>query len=137
MVRERGRWLALSSGFRAEGSTPSARDRSFGWVNHDCCSIALISLGLATRPHMSQSQIPLQGICASSGVIHDFAGPYFISVDNFAFGTPTRYSPARPPTAVRLRRTARDVAAPQSLLCRGMIEALETAGFRHHSIWWM
>ena len=31
------------------------------------------------------------GIGTSSGVIHDFAGSYFISVDNFAFGIPTKY----------------------------------------------
>jgi hypothetical protein len=27
----------------------------------------------------------------SDGVIHDFAGPYYISVDNFAFGRPLKY----------------------------------------------
>lgn len=31
------------------------------------------------------------GICDSRGVIHDFAGPYFISRDNMAFGNPTKY----------------------------------------------
>lgn len=31
------------------------------------------------------------GICTSSGVIRDFAGPYFVSEDNMAFGRPTRY----------------------------------------------
>ncbi|KAL4459711.1 hypothetical protein ABPG73_002245 [Tetrahymena malaccensis] len=31
------------------------------------------------------------GIALSNGVIHDFAGPYFISVDNFAFGKPLKY----------------------------------------------
>ncbi|KAG2394003.1 hypothetical protein C9374_003767 [Naegleria lovaniensis] len=31
------------------------------------------------------------GIATSQGVIHDFAGPYYISVDDFAFGKPTRY----------------------------------------------
>jgi hypothetical protein len=30
------------------------------------------------------------GICSSDGTIHDFAGPYFISVGNLAFGSPTR-----------------------------------------------
>ncbi len=30
------------------------------------------------------------GICTSKGVTLDFAGPYFISVDNLAFGTPAR-----------------------------------------------
>ena len=31
------------------------------------------------------------GIGTSSGVIHDFAGSFFVSVDNFAFGKPTKY----------------------------------------------
>ncbi|EFC38747.1 predicted protein [Naegleria gruberi] len=31
------------------------------------------------------------GIANSKGIIHDFAGPYYISVDDFAFGKPTRY----------------------------------------------
>ncbi|KAM9824743.1 transmembrane protein 222 [Neosynchiropus ocellatus] len=31
------------------------------------------------------------GICTSSGVIRDFAGPYMVSEDNMAFGRPTKY----------------------------------------------
>ncbi|KAL3344376.1 hypothetical protein AABB24_023690 [Solanum stoloniferum] len=31
------------------------------------------------------------GICREDGVILDFAGPNFVSVDNFTFGAPTRY----------------------------------------------
>ncbi|KAG7457791.1 hypothetical protein MATL_G00231070 [Megalops atlanticus] len=31
------------------------------------------------------------GICTSAGVIRDFAGPYFVSEDNMAFGKPTKY----------------------------------------------
>lgn len=31
------------------------------------------------------------GIALSNGVIRDFAGPYFVSEDNMAFGRPTRY----------------------------------------------
>eukprot|EP00192_Tetraselmis_astigmatica_P014863 CAMPEP_0117651212 /NCGR_PEP_ID=MMETSP0804-20121206/1969_1 /TAXON_ID=1074897 /ORGANISM="Tetraselmis astigmatica, Strain CCMP880" /LENGTH=165 /DNA_ID=CAMNT_0005457169 /DNA_START=18 /DNA_END=512 /DNA_ORIENTATION=+ len=31
------------------------------------------------------------GVCASEGVILDFAGPYFVSRDSFAFGRATRY----------------------------------------------
>jgi len=31
------------------------------------------------------------GICTSEGVIHDFAGPYYVSVDDFAFGNPHKY----------------------------------------------
>ena len=33
------------------------------------------------------------GIAGSDGVIHDFAGPYFISVDDFAFGSTVKYLP--------------------------------------------
>jgi hypothetical protein len=31
------------------------------------------------------------GICMSSGVIRDFAGPYFVSEDHMGFGRPTKY----------------------------------------------
>ncbi|XP_026861102.1 transmembrane protein 222a isoform X6 [Electrophorus electricus] len=31
------------------------------------------------------------GICTSTGVIRDFAGSYFVSEDNMAFGKPTKY----------------------------------------------
>ena len=31
------------------------------------------------------------GICDSEGVIHDFAGPYFIGVDHMLFGDPVKY----------------------------------------------
>ncbi|XP_022901821.1 transmembrane protein 222 [Onthophagus taurus] len=31
------------------------------------------------------------GVCMSSGVIRDFAGPYHVSEDNMAFGRPTKY----------------------------------------------
>ena len=31
------------------------------------------------------------GICTSDGVIHDFAGPYYISIDDFAFGSTLKY----------------------------------------------
>ena len=31
------------------------------------------------------------GIACSKGVIHDFAGPYYISVDDFAFGETHKY----------------------------------------------
>ncbi|KJE91329.1 transmembrane protein [Capsaspora owczarzaki ATCC 30864] len=31
------------------------------------------------------------GICTSKGIIRDFAGPYYVSTDNMAFGTPTKY----------------------------------------------
>ncbi|XP_005991087.1 transmembrane protein 222 [Latimeria chalumnae] len=31
------------------------------------------------------------GICTSTGVIRDFAGPYYVSEDNMAFGRPTKF----------------------------------------------
>eukprot|EP00744_Colponema_vietnamica_P001458 GILI01002414.1.p1 GENE.GILI01002414.1~~GILI01002414.1.p1 ORF type:complete len:176 (+),score=37.45 GILI01002414.1:26-553(+) len=31
------------------------------------------------------------GICTSEGIIHDFAGPYYVSENDFAFGDPTKY----------------------------------------------
>mmetsp|Transcript_6528 Transcript_6528/g.11433 ORF Transcript_6528/g.11433 Transcript_6528/m.11433 type:complete len:167 (+) Transcript_6528:27-527(+) len=31
------------------------------------------------------------GICTSDGTIHDFSGPYTITVDDFAFGDPVKY----------------------------------------------
>ncbi|XP_005097585.1 transmembrane protein 222 [Aplysia californica] len=31
------------------------------------------------------------GICTTSGVIRDFAGPYFVSEDDMAFGQPVKY----------------------------------------------
>jgi len=40
------------------------------------------------------------GICMSSGVIRDFAGPYYVSEDNMAFGNPTKYWQLEPSKAV-------------------------------------
>ena len=31
------------------------------------------------------------GICGTDGIIHDFAGPYFVSEDDFAFGDTHKY----------------------------------------------
>lgn len=31
------------------------------------------------------------GLASSEGIIFDFAGPYFVSEDDFAFGKPLRY----------------------------------------------
>lgn len=31
------------------------------------------------------------GICTTMGIIRDFAGPYFVSEDDMAFGNPTKY----------------------------------------------
>ena len=33
------------------------------------------------------------GICSSEGLIHDFAGPYTVNIDDMAFGNPTKYVP--------------------------------------------
>lgn len=40
------------------------------------------------------------GIGTSSGVIRDFAGPYFVAEDDFAFGKPTKYWRLDPKLAV-------------------------------------
>ncbi|XP_044745254.1 transmembrane protein 222 [Coccinella septempunctata] len=39
------------------------------------------------------------GIALSSGVIRDFAGPYYVSEDNMAFGRPTKYWQLKPALA--------------------------------------
>ena len=31
------------------------------------------------------------GICTSGGIIHDFAGSYYVGIDNMAFGSPCKY----------------------------------------------
>lgn len=41
------------------------------------------------------------GICYSSGVIRDFAGPYYVSEDDMAFGNPTRYLQLNPMKVLR------------------------------------
>ena len=48
------------------------------WTPIPCITWVLPSIGHA-------------GICTSEGIIHDFAGPYFVSVDDMAFGNPTKY----------------------------------------------
>ncbi|KAK9891174.1 hypothetical protein WA026_013490 [Henosepilachna vigintioctopunctata] len=39
------------------------------------------------------------GIALSSGVIRDFAGPYYVSEDNMAFGRPTKFWQLKPSLA--------------------------------------
>ena len=51
---------------------------SIVWTPIPCISWLIPSIGHA-------------GICNSDGVIHDFAGPYYVSVDEMAFGNPTKY----------------------------------------------
>ena len=48
------------------------------WTPIPCISWFIPSIGHA-------------GICNSEGVIHDFACPYCVSVDNMAFGNPTKF----------------------------------------------
>ena len=48
------------------------------WTPIPCITYFLPSIGHA-------------GICTSKGIIHDFAGPYYVSIDNMAFGNPTKY----------------------------------------------
>ena len=55
------------------------------------------------------------GICRQDGVILDFAGPYFVNVDNFAFGAVARY--------VQLRRE--QVSLPCHII---MLDALKLEG---------
>jgi len=51
------------------------------------------------------------GICTSSGVIRDFAGPYFVSEDDMAFGRPTKYWRLSPQ---KVERSAWDSAVKQA-----------------------
>jgi len=51
------------------------------------------------------------GICDSRGVIYDFAGPYTISVDSFAFGEPARVLRLRPELAAAPPAAAGESAA--------------------------
>eukprot|EP00116_Pleurobrachia_bachei_P016501 sb/3476763/ len=53
---------------------------------------------LAIPPNISPAPLswlfPLighTGICTADGVIQDFSGPYMVTVDNMAFGNPTKY----------------------------------------------
>ena len=51
---------------------------SIVWTPIPCITWILPSIGHA-------------GICTSEGIIYDFAGPYHVSVDDMAFGNPTKY----------------------------------------------
>ncbi len=70
--------------------------------NTDISSRKKINLSLSHFPYcIVWTPIPLLtylfpsighcGIGTSSGIIHDFSGSFFVSVDNFAFGKPTKY----------------------------------------------
>ncbi len=84
------------------------------------------------------------GICTSDGIIFDFAGPFFISIDNLAFGHPTRYVQLKPwqmmkqarhpsaapaaPKAASPRHSPPDSSIPsQGELAAGWDEALQAA----------
>jgi len=45
------------------------------------------------------------GIAMSSGVIRDFAGPYYVSEDDMAFGRPTKFWPLNPARASSLQNS--------------------------------
>ncbi|XP_046995511.1 transmembrane protein 222 [Schistocerca americana] len=64
------------------------------------------------------------GIAMSSGVIRDFAGPYFVSEDNMAFGKPTKYWRLRPELA----------AGGTSGWDRAVIDASEEYKSRMHNL---
>ena len=40
------------------------------------------------------------GIATTEGIIRDFAGPYYVSTDNMAFGAPTKYWTLDPSRAI-------------------------------------
>lgn len=64
------------------------------------------------------------GIAYSSGVIRDFAGHYFVSEDNMAFGKPTKYWQLRP----------ENVNGGAHAFDRGITEASEIYKTRMHNL---
>ena len=64
------------------------------------------------------------GICMSSGVIRDFAGPYLVGEGNMAFGRPTRYLQLNPKEALGGDRG----------WDQGVIQASETYSHRVHNL---
>lgn len=66
------------------------------------------------------------GIALSNGVIRDFAGPYFVSEDNMAFGNPTRY----------LQLDVRKVAGGVSEWDESITKASIVYGTRMHNLCW-
>lgn len=63
------------------------------------------------------------GIADSRGVIYDFAGPFTISVDSFAFGAPVRVLRLHPERAAAAAAAAADAGATRAELeaarCKG------------------
>ena len=82
------------------------------------------------------------GIAYSTGVIRDFAGPYYVSEDNLAFGKTTRYYQLEPQNV-----KGESVGNSSSLLSffysgmewdRAVHEASEEYKKRMHNIcWWV
>ncbi|XP_001639960.2 transmembrane protein 222 [Nematostella vectensis] len=64
------------------------------------------------------------GIAMSSGVIRDFAGPYYVSEDNMAFGNPTRY----------LRLNPAKIASPNNGWDTSVSSASEEYKHRMHNL---
>nr|XP_035972358.1 transmembrane protein 222 isoform X2 [Halichoerus grypus] len=70
------------------------------------------------------------GICTSTGVIRDFAGPYFVSEDNMAFGKPAKYWKLDPAQVYASGPNAWDTAVHDASeeykhrMCRGLREDL-------------
>lgn len=59
------------------------------------------------------------GIAMSDGVIRDFAGPYFVSEDNFAFGRPARYLQLNPAKVHNGRNSAWDECVAKASVVYG------------------
>ncbi|XP_031573908.1 transmembrane protein 222-like [Actinia tenebrosa] len=88
------------------------------------------------------------GICMSSGVIRDFAGPYYVSEDCMAFGRPTRYwrlNPSKVTSATNSWDTSVSTASDEykhrmhNLCCDNchshVAMALNTMGYDGSSSW--
>ncbi|ELT99780.1 hypothetical protein CAPTEDRAFT_153971 [Capitella teleta] len=65
------------------------------------------------------------GIATSSGIIRDFAGPYYVSEDNMAFGNPTKY--------LRLDKVG-VAGSTREMWDRGVHEASEEYKGRMHNL---
>jgi transmembrane protein 222 len=70
------------------------------------------------------------GIGDSRGVIYDFAGPYYIGIDNLAFSRPIRYLQLDPSKA-RLR----EGVSPQKAWDAAVDTGCDVYCTRMHNIW--
>ncbi|XP_050318838.1 transmembrane protein 222 [Bactrocera neohumeralis] len=64
------------------------------------------------------------GICTSTGIIRDFAGPYYVSEDKMGFGRPTRY----------LRLNPKNVAGGSAEWDEAVAKASILYGTRMHNL---